>query len=180
MVAEPPLPPHHAATAGFTLIDLMMVVVILGIVTAVAVRVGSTDELRADATARAIAADLHEVQTLAIETRLPLGILYDAGRNLSALTLENGTVVRGNETALRAKAGLGADDAERILAVRTSGSYTFAPCNLTDVDFGGGDVIVFEIDGSPRSDGYVEVAAGNVRLRVRVQTTTGRITITAP
>lgn len=166
--------------AGFSLLEVLLVVVILGIVTALAARTFTDRERGVDAVARAIAADLHEVQTLAIQTRLPLGIRFDVAANASTLTLEDGAPIRTNVATLRAKAGLSTDDAARILVARTSGESGFAPARLVTASFGGNAWVVFGTDGAPRTAGYVDVAVGKDQLRIRVQAATGRIAVTAP
>jgi prepilin-type N-terminal cleavage/methylation domain-containing protein len=167
-------------SAGFSLVELMIVVAIVGIVIAVGVQIVDTDERKVDATARAIAADLLEAQTLAIETRVPFGLAFDVARNASKFVLPDGTTPVASELALRLRAGLDGDAVDRLLAAQTSGRFGFGDVTLTTADFGGAALVTFATDGTPSSDGLVQVAAGRTALRVRVQAATGRIVVTAP
>lgn len=165
---------------GATLLDLILVVVILGILSAIAVQTLDSDELALDAAARATAADVQRAQSLAIETRIPFGIQFDTATNSSRFVLAGGSTARAAEASLRATAGLTAIDVERLLDARTSGDPEFARVTLQTASFAGTSRLVFGADGSPSSDGLVEFRLGGRWLRVRVQDASGRITITAP
>ena len=164
--------------SGWTIIELMLVVVILGIVSAIAVQTLDTDELALDAAARATAADLQCAQSLAIETRVAFGVRFDTAGNSSRFVLGTGSTAKGAETSLRAS--VAASDVERLLEARASGDPDFGRVTLTMANFTGASLIVFRPDGSPSSDGLVEFRHGGSWLRVRVQDASGRITITAP
>jgi prepilin-type N-terminal cleavage/methylation domain-containing protein len=166
--------------SGWTIVELMLVVVILGIVSAIAVQTLDTDELALDAAARATAADLQRAQSLAIETRVAFGVRFDTGNNSSRFVLATGSTARSAETSLRATPGLTASDVERLLDARTSGDPDFGRVTLSAASFAGTSQITFRPDGSPSSDGLVEFRHGGQWLRVRVQDASGRITITAP
>jgi prepilin-type N-terminal cleavage/methylation domain-containing protein len=163
---------------GWTMVELMLVVVILGIVSAIAVQTLDTDELALDATARATAADLQRAQSLAIETRITFGVRFDTGNNSSRFVLGGGATARSAETSLRAT--LTAAEVERLLEARASGDPAFGRVTLQTASFAGTSQILFRPDGSPSSDGLVEFRHGGKWLRVRVQDASGRITITAP
>ncbi len=165
---------------GATLLDLLLVVVILGILSAVAVQTLDTDELALDAAARATAADLQRAQSLAIETRIPFGVHFDTAANRSRFVLASGSTARAAEASLRMTPGLTATDVERLLDAHTSGDPAFAHVTLQAANFAGGSQVLFGADGSPSSDGLVEFRLGGRWLRVRVQDASGRITITAP
>lgn len=179
----PTMPPDRSrptGARGFALLDLILVVTILGIVTAVAVQMSSTDGLRVDVAARGIAADLAEAQSMAIQTRQPCGILFDTARNRYAFAGDDGALLSVSEGVLRVKVGLAAVDVDRLVAAETAGERGLAPVTLTAATFGGSSLILFDPDGVPRASGYAEVALGTAVLRIRVQAPAGRITITAP
>lgn len=171
---------HSQSDRGFALLDLILVVTILGIVTAVAVQANSSDALRVDAAARAIAADLTEAQSMAIETGEPCGILFDTARNRYAFAGDDGALLAVSEAGLKLKVGLLAADVDRLVTSATAGDTGLSPVTLTAATFDGSALIVFGPDGAPRASGFAEVALGPAVLRVRVQAATGRITITAP
>lgn len=179
MVRRSRTPSGHAA-AGFTLLDLMLVVVILAIVTAVAVQTVDTRENQLDATARAIAADLYEARSLAIQTRVPFGLLFEPAQNRARFVLADGTTPATSEVILRLTSGLAGDDVDRLLAARASGHDGFGAVTLAAADFAGGPRLVFAADGTPKAGGTVDVVLDAWKLRVRVQDVTGRIVITTP
>ena len=76
-----PPPPQRVnrATAGFTLIEILVVVVILGIVSAVVLpQIGTRDDLKASSAARALMADLMYAQNLAITRQRMVYVKFDA------------------------------------------------------------------------------------------------------
>ena len=170
----------RAAASGVALIDLMLVVTILGILTAVAVQTTDSDELALDATVRALAADLHEAQTLAIQTRIPFGLKFDVARNRCEFALASGNTPVAEKAALRLRTDVSSAEVDRLLAARASGEDGFAAGTLTEAAFGGQPLLVFQADGSPVADGLVQVDLDRSWLRIRVQAVTGRITVTGP
>ena len=71
--------PRAAARAGFTLVEILAVVVILGIASAIIVpQMGTRDDMRAKAASRTLIADLIYAQNLAISTGTPHYVRFDA------------------------------------------------------------------------------------------------------
>lgn len=169
-----------AGSAGFTLVDLMLVVVILGIVMAVGVQVVDTDERKVDAVARAVAADMLEAQSLAIQTRVPFGLSFDVAQNRARFVIADGTTPAASEVALRLLTGLDPTAVDRLLAAQASGHHGFGDVALTAADFAGSNRLVFDTSGTPLNGGLVDLRLGAFPLRVRVQAVTGRIVVTAP
>lgn len=173
-------PGESGGMAGATLLDLLLVVTILGIVTAVGVRTLDDDELLLDAAARAIAADLQEAQALAVETRTAVGLWFDTTRHRTWFVLRNGERPAAVADTLAASGTLSGQEVQRLVAAQSRGDTGFGPVRVATADFGGTTQMTFLADGSPRDSGVTELALGERWLRVRVQAATGRITVTAP
>ncbi len=180
MVGSTPTRAAAARSAGFSFVDLMLVVAILGIVTAVGVQTFDTDERRLDAAARAIEADLLEAQSLAIQTRVPFGLLFDVAKNRARFVMADGTTAAASETVLRLLAGLDATEVDRLLAAEASAHDGFGDVTLTAANFAGRTRVVFAADGTPQDGGLADLQLGAFQLRIRVQAVTGRIVVTAP
>lgn len=166
--------------AGVTLIDLMLVVAILGILTAAAVSTFDTDEMAVDAMARAIVADMYESQSLAIRTNVPVGVSFDQAANTAQFVLADGSAPASKETQLKAQPSADAAEIDDLIAARPNGDTDYGAAKMTTVDFGSDKKVVFRADGTPQAGGYVEVSLNGKWLRIRVQDATGRITITGP
>jgi Tfp pilus assembly protein FimT len=168
------------SSAGFALFDLLLVVVILAVVAGAAIRVPGTTGLELDVAARGVAADLLAAQTLALETRTAFGLRIDPATHQTHFVLGTGQRPAAIEATLRASATLSAVEVERLLAARSRGETGWTGVRVAVSSFNGSANVVFEPDGSVRDGGYAELRANGTWLRVRVQTATGRIVITAP
>ena len=158
----------------------MLVVTILGILSAAAVLAFRGDDLTVDAAARGLVADAMQAQQLAIETRQPIGLRFDLVNNACKFVLADGRTPKEAETTLRTMGTLSTAEVEILLEARASGDPTLSRGRFTGVSLGGGTDLLFDPDGTPRQVGWVEVGAGNERLRVHVQTGAGRLVITQP
>jgi len=166
--------------SGATLIDLMLVVTILGIVTAVAVQTFDTDEMAVDALARQIVADIYRSQSLAIRTNTGVGVAFDKTANTSKFVLADGSDPATQEATLKARPEADAAAVDELVAARSIGNKAYDDGRITAVDFGGASKVVFAADGRAAAPGYVQVVQGDAWLRVRVDDVTGRVTITGP
>lgn len=175
-----PQPVHQQQQRGIALLDLLLVVTILGIVTAIAVRANDDDDLQLEAAARGVAADLLQAQELAIATQLAVGLWFDTSSHRTWFVLRDGTTPTAAAATLRADADLDRNEVERLLAAQSRGEAGLAPVTVHSADFGGRAMATFLADGSPRDAGVVELRRGSSWLRVRVQAATGRVTVTAP
>lgn len=169
--------PHQR---GIALLDLLLVVTILGIVTAIAVRAQDDDDLQLEAAARGVAADLLQAQELAIATQLAVGLWFDTSGHRTWFVLRDGTTPTAAAATLRGDTNLDRNEVERLLAAQSRGEGGLSPVTVHSADFGGRTMATFLADGSPRDAGVVELRRGRTWLRVRVQAASGRVTVTAP
>lgn len=176
------LPPPARAPhqRGIALLDLLLVVTILGIVTAIAVRTHDDEDLQLEAAARGVAADLLQAQELAIATRVAVGLWFDTSGHRTWFVLRDGTTPTAAAATLRRDADLDRNEVERLLAAQSRGEGGLSPVTVRSADFGGRTMATFLADGSPRDAGVVELRCGRSWLRVRVQAASGRVTVTAP
>lgn len=165
---------------GIALLDLLLVVTILGIVTAIAVRAQDDDDLQLEAATRGVAADLLQAQELAIATQLAVGLRFDTSSHRTWFVLGDGSTPTAAAATLRADTSLDQDAVERLLAAKSRGDGGLAPVTIQSADFGGRTMATFLADGSPRDAGTVELRRGRSWLRVRLQAASGRVTVTAP
>lgn len=166
--------------SGVTLVDLMLVVAIMGIMTAMAVSTFDTDEMAVDAMARAIVADMYESQSLAIRTNVAVGVAFDKTSNTSSFVLADGSAPSTKEAQLKAQPAADAAEIDDLVVATTNGEKDYGRAKMTTVDFASDSKVVFLSDGTPKAGGYVEVSLNGKWLRIRVQDATGRITITGP
>lgn len=162
------------------LLDLLLVVAILGIVTAVAVRSQDDDDLVLEAAARGVAADLLQAQALAIETRSAVGLWFDVATHTTWFVVRNAHKPGDVQAALRASGNYSEAEVLRLCAATSRGEAGLAPVTIRSADFGGIAQATFLADGSARDAGFVELRHGTAWLRVRIQAPSGRVTVTAP
>jgi hypothetical protein len=172
--------PRAAHQRGIALLDLLLVVTILGIVTAIAVRAQDDDDLQLEAAARGVAADLLQAQELAIATQLAVGLWFDTSSHRTWFVIDDGDTPTEEADALRTNSDLDPREVERLIAATSRGETGISPVTIHGADFGGAQMAMFLADGSPRDAGVVELRRGRTWLRVRVQAATGRVTVTAP
>jgi len=164
---------------GFTLVEVLLVVAILGILAGAAVSTLNSDESEVDAAARQLAADLLQAQQLAIAHRLPVGLSMPGGLAATTFVLTDGTALASAETALRARGTLSDQEVSRLVAARPRTADGIGPA-IGKADFGGGSVLLFGADGAPATGGVVTVQLRAMALNVRCAPVTGRIVVTRP
>jgi prepilin-type N-terminal cleavage/methylation domain-containing protein len=158
----------HAARSAFTLIELMAVVVILGVVSAIAVPLlGNNDDAKASSAARELTADLLYVQSCAIATGRTHYIAFDAAHGKYAVvdSVDPPHVILHPERQLPFEVEIGRAeidfDGRTILAFDASGT----PCTPTEQGL------------SPLNAGTIVLTRGAARRTISVQPMTGEIRV---
>lgn len=140
---------------GFTLIELVIVILIVGIVTAAAApkyaRALARTRLRA--AAKLIESDLRLARSEARRVSTPQSVSFG--------TADDSCTVLGMTSVNRRG---------------TVQSRTLSEVDLVDADFGGSQVVTFDIFGHPNNSGTVTLSAGGVNAFVKVSFA-GEVTI---
>jgi len=155
-----PLSPFRRARAGYTLVELAVVILLLGIAAAVAgPKITTTlHRHRAEAAARRIAADLELLRETARNTSTAQSVLF----NLSTSSYQMPGISDPDRPSKRYEvslAGIGID--ARIAAV----------------DAGGDEALVIDGYGTPDSDARITVACGRHAKAVVLNAATGKVTL---
>ncbi len=170
----------NRSDGGFSLIDLLLAVTILGILTSAATLSFDTSGMALEAAVRAVVADAAEAQQLAIQTRQTVGLRFDIASNSYWFVLGSGQTPKQAETSLRTDPNLSVAEAGRLLDARADGDPKVVGATLTYVAFGSNQDLLFDPDGSPQLNGLIILQGGNQSLRIRVRAGSGRIVVTQP
>ncbi len=139
--------PVHAA--GFSLTELVIVITMLGILAWLSYpKITAISELRLDAAARRVAADLRYAQNRSIGTRVVHGLLFEP--SLSRYTVFAPTVA----SPLTDPA-----DRARTLRVDFTSKTEFKGVAITSATFGTTKAVTFDYFGVPRDSGGVDLAS---------------------
>jgi type II secretion system protein H len=156
----------EGADAGFTLIEMMIVVVIIGIAAAMAVpMISSGASFQVRSAANLVAADLEYAKSMAISRGQPYKVVFDA-------TDESYQIKDSADTAI-APPG-------RKNIVRFGSGGQLTEVAIVSASFGGTGTVTFDYLGSPQSltsEGVVTLQAGGITKTVRVEPVTGFISV---
>lgn len=161
--------------AGFSLVELILVITIMGILAWVAYpRLTVTSEIKLDAAARRVAADLRYAQNRSIGTRVVHGLLFDA-------SAERYTVFAPTP----ATAAVDPADRAKSLAVDFTRRAEYQGVTIVSAAFGSTPGVKFDYFGVPRdtsgadiaTTGRVVLTCGGLADTVEVTPGTGKVTV---
>jgi prepilin-type N-terminal cleavage/methylation domain-containing protein len=165
---------------GFTLVEILIVVVILGIVSAVVVpQIGSRADLRAAAGARVVMSDLLYAQNLAISTQQRMYVRFGSNTYSLYTTATGGSPITHPVQKTPFTVNFGASAAPALQS-----------CTIPGRSFDGNATLMFDELGTPYSyntstsataplsnAGTISVRSGTFTLTVRVEPFTGEISV---
>ena len=155
--------------SAYTLVEVLIVVTIIGIASAVIVpRMLAAGTLGIQAAARMVIADMLIAQNEAIAKQETRKVIFDAATNSYRVTTAGGTTITA-PWRTGSQSGL--------FVVDFDTDDRFGGVALENVDFGGGQELVFDALGAPTSGGQVELVFRNQRYRISVSEFTGKVTI---
>lgn len=145
---------------AFSLIEAVVVVVVIAILAAVAIPrfATSTDRQRLSAAADRVVADLELARRRAYTASEPCTVRFDVDAEQYELV----------EMADQ-------HDPDESYVVRLEDEPYLA--SILSVDFGGSSEVVFDLHGSPDTEGTIVISAGNRKSLIRLDRETGKATV---
>jgi len=167
---SPPIPPgrreNRPAAGAFTLAELIVVMVILAIIAAMVVpQAIGTSDVKVQAAARVLLADLEYAQNCAIVTQTAIDVTFDRNENSYKLSVSNESDPLEHPITKKA------------YQVDFDTQSEFEGVSIAAVSFGGSPKLTFTALGAPQANGSVDVAAGDFTYRLTVAPVTGRVTV---
>lgn len=175
---------NHNMRRGFTLVEILMVVVILGIAGAIIVpQLGSRDDLKAAAAARMLLADLIYAQNMAITRQTNHYVKFE-GQQYKLLVAPGMTLIRHpvNKNDYLARFGTGGTQGLRDVSL-VSASFVgqVSPTAYATIGFDPLGTPVVYPDADPAdtmSSGSIVLQSGQYKLRIDVEPFTGETKVT--
>lgn len=168
-------PLRTAVTAGFTMIEVLIVVVILAIAAAVAVpMMSSAGSTQVRAAASMVAADLEYAKSMAISRGQNYSVVFDEANETYQIEDQTGTVIQHP-----VKKGFN-------YMVDFPNDSRLNRVVIVDADFDGTSTVSFDYLGSPYdggspaaplNSGVITLQAGGVTKTISVEPVTGFITV---
>lgn len=155
----------HAVGAGYTLIEIMMVVAILAIVAAIVIpQAVEGSDLQALSAARTVVSDLEYARDLSISLAQPITVAFDTAAESYRLTNASQDIVHPITKA----------PAYVVDFLHTPG---LTRANLVTASFGGVPSVTFDETGAPSSSGTVTVQLGSHLYTLTVAAATGKVSV---
>jgi prepilin-type N-terminal cleavage/methylation domain-containing protein len=161
--------------AGFSLVELILVITIMGILAWVAYpRLTVTTEIKLDAAARRVAADLRYAQNRSIGTRVVHGLLFDAAAERYTLFAPTPATPVSDPA-----------DRARPLTVDFARRAEYQGVSIVSATFGTTPGVTFDYFGVPRDTsgadltgtGRIVLTCGALADTVEVTPGTGKVTV---
>jgi prepilin-type N-terminal cleavage/methylation domain-containing protein len=151
---------------GFTLVELLIVVAIISIAALTAIpMMSSAASMQIRSAANMLTADLEYAKSMAISRGQNYSMVFD--QNADSYWIED---LGGNVIPHPVKKGF-----DYIVDFR--GDSRLNRVDITDADFSGNPVVIFNSMGSPDSGGTVSLEAGGTTVTIEVVPITGYISI---
>ena len=151
------------AAGGFSLMELIVVMVILAIAAAVVVPMFNTTDLQAMSAARLVACDLQYAQNVAITTQQPVTVTFDAAGNSYSLSNASGALIHPMNKG--------------EYSIDFGAQSGFGQLDLVSATFAGSSAVTFDELGAPDNAGSVTLQAGASVYGINVAAITGRVTV---
>ena len=157
--------PANSGCSGFTLVELIVVIIILAIAAAIAVpSLSGTASFQATSAARMIAADLEYAQNTAITYQQQVTVAFDTGAETYSLSNQSGPLIHPMSKS--------------AYTVDFTADIGLDQVDVVSASFSGSASVTFDELGTPSNLGSVTVRARSHVLRVDVAAATGNVTVT--
>ncbi len=154
-----------ASLRGFTLIEIIVVIMIISIAAAMVVpMMSSADDIQLRSAANKLAADLEYAKSMAISRGQDYTVSFDESADSYQIEDSSGAVITHPVRK--------GDYIEQF-----GGTSRLSNVTISDADFNGADLVIFESIGSPDNGGTVTLTAADDTIIVNVEAVTGYISI---